>query len=128
MDTAKKYMADHRYIDKGHFQPEDALRLHNEADDWIKSELGRSTKEIVVTHHAPTHFSISPVYRGDLMSPAFFNDREEFILERQPLIWINGHTHFNIDMMIGNTRVISNQRGYKNEGVQGFNPNLVIEV
>ena len=43
-------------------------------------------------------------------------------------LWIHGHTHFNVDYKIGQTRVITNQRGYVDSLSANFDPKLVLEV
>jgi len=43
-------------------------------------------------------------------------------------MWIYGHTHYNVDQYIGNTRIITNQRGYSFENLQGFDPELIINL
>lgn len=37
----------------------------------------------------------------------------------QPTLWIHGHTHEKADYMIGNTRIVSNPRGYNRETLYG---------
>lgn len=129
ISSASKYLSDHTYISNAgkKFTPKDALHEFNVSFQWIKDNL-TGLQDILVTHHALLAEFIGPQYRGDIMSPCFASDGEGFILERQPLLVISGHTHWNLDMMIGRTRVVSNQRGYKNEGVVGFNSKLIIEI
>jgi Icc-related predicted phosphoesterase len=47
---------------------------------------------------------------------------DDFILEHQPRLWINCHTHESFDYEIGKTRVVCNPRGYasteENKGVE----------
>ena len=43
-------------------------------------------------------------------------------------LWIHGHTHFNVDYKIGQTRVVTNQRGYVDTPNETFDPSLVLEV
>lgn len=130
MHSAPKFMADHKYIEKygRRFKPEDALALHEESIVWLKEQLYGLKNIIVMTHHTPIAQTIGPEYRGDILSPCFANDLEELIFETKPLLWCSGHTHFNIDLMVGDTRVVSNQKGYKNEGVLDFYPDKVIEI
>ena len=131
MHTAPKFMADHSQIKNANgskFKPEDALRLHEESIHWLATQLYNLDDVIVITHHTPLAQTIGPEYRGDILSPCFANDFEELIHATQPLLWMSGHTHHNTDILIGDTRVISNQKGYKSENVTGFNPSLIIEV
>lgn len=41
----------------------------------------------------------------------------KLIRELDPLLWIHGHTHHNVDYRIGPTRVLTNQRGYAPDDV-----------
>lgn len=123
--NATKFISDFTYIKN--FTPNDCIDLHNKSMDWLKDNL-TGTKDIVLTHFPPSVWYTAPKYRGDIMSPYFVNDLEPFILERQPLAWLSGHSHYNIKKYVGKTLLMSNQLGYKREGVEGFNPKLVIEL
>lgn len=128
--NAPQFMSDHTYIKNSNgtiFTPADAYAIFEQSFKWLQDNL-TGLRDIVFTHHAPVHQGISPQYRGDVLSPCFASDCEGFILDRQPLLWGFGHTHHNIDIMVGNTRVISNCKGYKNEGVANFQRKLIIEV
>ncbi len=81
---------------------------------------------VVVTHHAPSLQSIAPQHRNDLISASYASNLEELILSHDIDIWIHGHTHNCVDYNIGNTRVISNQRGYPGECQTGFDPSFTI--
>ncbi len=130
MKAAWDFMADHRLIkyQDSIFTPDDALLEYDKSVEWLNKELQNTQKTIVITHHGITQKSIGLKYQGDMLSPAFVTDQSGFLSERYPLLWITAHTHSNYDGMINKTRVISNQRGYKNEGVAGFNPKLIVEV
>jgi Icc-related predicted phosphoesterase len=71
--------------------------------------------DIVITHHLPSYKSVCREYAGDIINYFFVNDIDNLIKEYQPKLWIHGHTHFNFDYMIDNTRVICNPLGYKFE-------------
>ena len=61
------------------------------------------------------------------MSAAYASSLDALVDALAPALWIHGHTHYCVDYLIGSTRVVSNQRGYRDEGI-GFVPDLVIEV
>lgn len=43
--------------------------------------------------------------------------------------WCCGHTHYNYDFLVENgNRLLSNQRGYKNDLTLGYNPSFVVEI
>ena len=49
-----------------------------------------------------------------------------------PALWLHGHIHCNRDYFVGDTRVVSNPRGYPNLGGRrenpGFDPTLIVEL
>ena len=49
----------------------------------------------------------------DSLSGAYASNLENNILEKPPVLWVHGHTHFNVDYMIGDTRVLGHMRGYR---------------
>lgn len=132
MNAARSFMSDHRLIQRFNgmniFSPGDAEEINKISLEWLNKELQVMGKKVVITHHAPSIQCLAHKYRGDMLSPAFASDLEGLIVERSPDLWISGHTHFNNDFMIANTRILSNQRGYPKEGIKGFVPNLTIEV
>lgn len=96
------------------FTTEDAADLHEESKKWLTKELLNTKKDcVVMTHHLPSFLSISPEYKGDVMNFGYASEMEDFI-HCNPHIthWIHGHTHFNVDYKINNTRILGNMRGY----------------
>lgn len=82
--------------------------------------------DVVVTHHLPSYRSVPPQFAGSTINKFFVNDVESTILEKQPKLWVHGHTHSLFDYMIRKTRVVANPMGY-----QGENPGfelMVVEV
>lgn len=85
--------------------------------------------DVVVTHHLPSQLCVSPQYRSNALNPFFVSDMTPFILERQPQLWLHGHTHDSRDVTIGKTRLLCNPFGYARSNVNpGFNERLIIEV
>lgn len=84
--------------------------------------------DIVVSHHTPSTKSIPEEFADSDTNHWFcVPAMEEVIVERQPAMWIHGHTHSPFDYRIGTTRVLCNPRGYPGEGVP-FNPKFVVEL
>lgn len=113
------------------FRALDALRSHREGRGRLLETLsaGRTGKMVVVTHHAPSPDSLSPAFRNDHLSAAYASDLRDLIIEYQPDLWVHGHIHQAVDYRIGNTRVISNPRGYPDEPSFGlFDRSLVVEI
>lgn len=104
--------------------------MYYESIKWLHESLTNSstTKNVVITHHAPSIKSISDKYKKDISSSAFASNLDDFILEMKPDLWIHGHVHEPFDYNIGKTRVICNPKGYPDEPFNGYNSKFVIEI
>lgn len=131
------------------FLPHHALTQDLKSRAFLKAEMRKPRSEgkfVVVTHHAPVpempplfggssnDHGLNPAYRSDLtslMSPAPDDARGAL---RPPDLWIYGHTHESFDAMVGDTRVVSNAKGYGPWPPQlawdnpHFDPNFVLEI
>jgi hypothetical protein len=104
---------------------------HGRCLAFIKEKVGQSRAEhiIVVSHHVPSFQLVSPDFKKNRTNGIFAGELDKFI-ETSPIkYWIYGHSHCNIDKMIGKTRCLSNQLGYvfHNEHLS-FNQEKIIEV
>ena len=89
-------------------------REHDKCFRFIQDEVERSTAEhiIVATHHVPSFQLSSPDFAESSINGAFTVELGQYI-ESSPIeYWIYGHSHRNIDKIIGKTKCISNQLGY----------------
>lgn len=93
---------------------EEANRISREFIDTEIKRVGRE-KSIVITHHAPVGCNIHPVYHNDPYNMAFMNGWDNWVAEEGPAIWVHGHVHYEVDSMVGETRIICNPRGYGKE-------------
>jgi len=85
--------------------------------------------DIVLTHHMPVIESVHPKYEGSPLNRFFLCDMSYLINERQPKLWIHGHTHDSVDVEIGKTRVLCNPFGYvAHEENPAFNFELLVEI
>jgi predicted phosphodiesterase len=124
-------LADHRLIrfNNDVFSTRHALALHLESTAWLKQKLVNESflhKTVVITHHGPSTHCIHKRFGAGELAGAFYSDLPELL--NQVDLWIYGHTHSNLDMMIGNTRLLSNQRGYPKEGILDFRSDLLVEI
>jgi len=107
---------------------------HYHTYDFEKKEPDKKTHVIVMTHHAPSCRSTNPDHFSDALDYGFFSELDDWILDRPQIThWIHGHTHHNVDYMIGDCNVLSNQRGYGIRGMTDecfneFGMELYIEV
>lgn len=112
------------------YSAEDSAKRHAASVRWLTKRFARHNpaRTIVVTHHAPSPWSNSPKNALDMLNAAFASDLNPLIKASGIPLWIHGHTHYNVDYKIGATRIYSNQRGYRHEGLQGFESGNVIEI
>jgi hypothetical protein len=93
--------------------PEDSVEDHRKMLDYVDHVTRDAGKYIVVGHHCPSELSVADVYKGNLLNAAFRSSLDDFIEARPQIrLWLHGHTHFNFNYWIGETRVVCNPRGY----------------
>lgn len=101
-------------------------QLFNEENDKCRAFIKKSVAEsnakhiIVATHHVPSYELVSPQFVGSLINGAFTVELGDFIVHSPIEYWIYGHSHINIDKVIGGTRCVSNQLGYVSHGEHLF--------
>ena len=85
-------------------------------------------KKIVVTHHVPTMIGLQSKYIGSPLNYAFRCTHldDHLMLGDGPAYWIHGHTHIADTMILGNTHVLCNPKGYPGE-ISGFDPTRCFE-
>jgi hypothetical protein len=66
----------------------------------------------VATHHVPSYLLTDPMFKGSTINGAFTVELFDFIADSPIEYWVYGHSHRNIDGIIGNTKCVSNQLGY----------------
>ena len=100
--------------DRRAFQPADANRAHETALAFLKRETPPDKPVILLTHHAPCFQSANgPDLGSAYLDDAYCADLVDFLLERPNIrLAVHGHTHRSEDYYIGETRVLSNPRGY----------------
>ena len=161
MVVAGEKMNDYRKIRTARYQhrfrPPHALARHRQSRAFLESEMRKprgGRRLVIVTHHAPMPDSacqqlsydpgvrlsddeiLTAAYRSDLtslMRPAPATDDRNAL---QPAdLWIYGHTHESEDITIGQTRIVSNAKGYgpwmpreRRWDNPHFNPKFVIQI
>lgn len=116
MAIAHRSMNDYRLIINGEeaLTPQDTVGFHKEyvaeLEKWFNEDLSGS--RVVISHHAPC---VNPngFHRGSNLQPAYNSlDMIPIILKYKPELFIYGHCHEFDDQIIGETRIVSNPRGY----------------
>jgi Icc-related predicted phosphoesterase len=93
--------------------PEDSVADHKRMLDYIDLVTRAPGQYVVVGHHCPSESSVAECYKGNLLNAAFRSRLDDFIEQRPQIqLWLHGHTHFNFNYWIGETRVVCNPRGY----------------
>lgn len=136
MFYAGKSLADHQLIqikssgNYKRYKPEDALLLHLSERHWLEEQLKKpfAGKTVIISHHAPHPVCIHPDYPNSPIGTAFYSDLENLIVNYDIDLWIYGHTHSNLDTVVYDTRIVSNQAGYPGERVKNFDPLFTIDV
>ena len=150
MHVIKQSMSDFKVIKFGHgiridnsagdtywtnqFTPAYAASVFKDTVNKLKVFLDehKNDKVVVVSHHAPTSMSIDPMYKDDHhMNGAYYSDLSNLILDNPQIkTWVHGHMHNQSDYMVGDTRVLTNPRGYAGyETIANtFDPNFYFEV
>jgi Icc-related predicted phosphoesterase len=86
--------------------------------------------DVVVTHHLPAFESVPARFARSAMNAFFVCDIAPRVRERQPKLWIHGHSHDRCDYQLGATRVVANPLGYPNEVkcLEAFGPSFCVSV
>lgn len=104
---------------------------HDRCFQFIQNAVSESSAKhiIVVTHHVPSFQLASPDFAGSKINGAFTVELEQYI-ESSPIeYWIYGHSHRNIDRVIGKTQCVSNQLGYVSHNEHYlFDTGKIIEI
>lgn len=111
------------------FTPELSRALHFRSRAFLDAALGKpfDGPTVVVTHHAPHPNSLEQTQAASRVDAAYASDMSELMLRHHPDLWLHGHVHRSVDYRVGDTRVLSNPRGYGDEN-PAFDPALVVEV
>lgn len=116
--------------------PRDTSQFHAMAASWLQSELERLERAGcnaigILTHHAPSLIGTShPKYErsAHMVRHAFATDLSHLYKERDCItFWAYGHTHYN-NRLDHNSRLVSNQCGYRDFVEPSYSPNFCISL
>lgn len=87
---------------------------HERCVSFIKGAVAqsRAKHKVVVTHHVPSYQLCAPEFDGSSLNGAFTAELEDYIKTSDIDYWIYGHSHRNINKVIGTTQCVCNQLGY----------------
>lgn len=111
-----------------------AQRFNQEHDmcrEFIERSVAASNAQhiIVATHHVPSFALMADEFKRSPINGAFTVELGNYIANSRIDYWIYGHSHRNINKIIGNTQCICNQLGYTFHGEQtSFRRDAIIEI
>jgi hypothetical protein len=76
--------------------------------NFIKNEVEKHDKYIIITHHAPSYLCIPGCFDGDDLNSCFASKLDYLFEHKNMLGWIFGHTHHNIDIKMNEKFLYSN--------------------
>lgn len=111
------------------FKARNAAFIHYRSRKWLEKTLQnlKNEKTVIISHHAPSIQSTEERYRKEILTSAYLSDLEGLIREYKVNLWIHGHIHKRSDYNIEDCKVICNPRGYPDERVIGFDPELMYD-
>jgi hypothetical protein len=97
--------------------------MHKRSLDFLKRTI--QPGDVVVTHFSPSMQLVPKQYKGSRTSAGYHSELYYLIEEKKPALWIYGHDHdSHRDVMIADTRVVCNQKGYPHENLH-YAPRIV---
>ncbi len=109
-EKLKFFFSDYRRI---YETSEKFYERNKKTSSYINNNI--TNNDIVITHHLPLGELVSPEYENNDYNCFFVSDESETIYNNKPKLWIHGHSHQSVDMIIDSTRFIRNPKGYIKE-------------
>ena len=96
--------------------------METEIEVW----RNRGANIYVITHHLPSFRLIHPQFWGSDINPCFASAADTLL--RSPVrLWIYGHSHTCSHHIVKDVMCVSNAKGYLNEQVPGWRPDVWME-
>jgi len=106
---------------------------HQKFRDGLETFIAQKhERQVVISHFMATDKVANPKFAGSNINPYFTANMERFMGWKG--LWLCGHGHSSADVMIGDTRVVMNPRGYGQENAvhtkerYGFLKNFILEI
>lgn len=96
---------------------EEYQAMHRRDIKWLYrvSKMKTDGPLVVITHHAPSKTLLLPSRFARKYSSFYATNLENTSIFKKADVWVFGHTHHNVDVNIGSTRVVANQFGKKKD-------------
>jgi predicted phosphodiesterase len=105
------------------FHEREKRALDHQIDYW--SDMGADI--VVITHHMPSHVFMSYMYKDYPLNCCFASNSEK-MMRRNVRAWVYGHTHSTCSSVVNNVLCVANARGYPNQKILGYNPQMWLEI
>lgn len=104
--------------------------IHQQGKDSIEFlENHLQEGDIVISHHLPSYKSVHKNFKDSNLNRYFVHNIEPLIKDSGAKYWFHGHTHYSVDYMLGQTRVICNPFGYAGREINpDFQEKFLLEV
>jgi len=113
------------------FDPEHIKGLHRETVNWLEERLKEEHDghTVVITHFPPLRECVHGVFGEGARSVYFLNNLEH-LMDYKIDAWVYGHNHWNMDVMKGGMRLISNQLGHLGENMpkHAYQEDLIVRL
>lgn len=129
----RKFIQDYRRIPDGTAYNIKGINKHHAGYFKMAYEnRDRTKKQVFFSHFGPAYEAISERWKdvdatSSILNQYFYNDLGNWISTLDDAIWLFGHTHDSVDVMIGTTRCLARPVGYPKENLQPYEP-LVLEL
>lgn len=117
--AGRQYMTDYNVItnDRGGYRKlmvQDTNVYHRETLIHLEKFLSKpfDGKTIVMTHHLPHELCVHKHFENSPLNDYFRTDLDWVFKKYDIDYWVHGHTHNNVDVHVGKTRILCNPRGY----------------
>jgi len=97
-------------------------------DEMLSYSSEKKLKSIIITHHVPSFKPMTEKQLKFKYKNLYASNLEAFILEKEPLYWIYGHIHQNSNVVIGKTKLLSNQHGKPQDNVHNYSKNYAVTL
>lgn len=101
--------------------------MHRHSVAFLTEQIDKGLPTVVLTHHAPLMEMNGAYYPDSPLMSAFATDLSH-LMKPNVKAWLSGHTHQCLTIETPHTICSSNCRGYRGEGVAGFNPNKILQL
>ena len=88
---------------------------------WLYNTINQNedTYYVIATHHCPLYECINNKHKYKTMN-YFASDQSHILKNSNLLMWIHGHTHYNRNLNIYDTLIVSNQYGSYQNPLYGY--------